>query len=461
MRLDGTDVAGPPGVVPDTTLPPIPAPHQLYQTGLPGVTISGPPSNTLAPPSVAAQAAPPQPVAQPPTAPPPAARPVATGVNSPQFQAAAELNRRAADLLARYPQSPRVQAQAAYLKLQAQAYMQADSVVQTPDGQVHTLTGKIDDPAKPLANFVWNQERKAFVDTGGHYPPVTPRPGSITVLPDGRVYQSDPGGGVTDITRTDPAGIAARKAAEAQGTQAGTASGKLPTELANQGAEATRAISTLDEGAHNIALAKQGGINPGYFAPWLTGVASMAKSIGGDEGTKLLGIDPSAVGDIQTARKTLAIVSSSILKQTLGDSQITDAKIEHFIHAQPGIETDPDALVRVMNWARSQFVYEREMAAQAMEDTSAETGTLPLNWKQKYYSKHGFGPIYNPEAAQMQQPEGRAPAREPPALRRPGRTPAAFQLREVDHGIRCRWRQAGRLFDGGSPVILPAQQTSM
>ena len=288
--------------------------------------------------------------------------------------------------------------------------------------------GQLGDPAKPLANFVWNQERKAFVDTGGHYPPVTPRPGSITVLPDGRVYQSDPGGGVTDITRTDPAGIAARKAAEAQGTQAGTASGKLPTELANQGAKATRAISTLDEGAHNIALAKQGGINPGYFAPWLTGVASMAKSIGGDEGTKLLGIDPTAVGDIQTARKTLAIVSSSILKQALGDSQITDAKIEHFIHAQPGIETDPDALVRVMNWARSQFVYEREMAAQAMEDTSPETGTLPLNWKQKYYSKHGFGPIYNPEAAQMQQPDGRAPPREPPstqaaapdARRRPG-----------------------------------------
>ena len=30
----------------------------------------------------------------------------------------------------------------------AALYMQADSVVQTPQGQVHTLTGKIDDPAE-------------------------------------------------------------------------------------------------------------------------------------------------------------------------------------------------------------------------------------------------------------------------------------------------------------------------
>ena len=70
------DTAGP-GAGPDTTLPPIPAPHQLYQTGLPGVTISGPPSSPLAPPSASApvttaQAAPGQArpsVSQPPPAP--------------------------------------------------------------------------------------------------------------------------------------------------------------------------------------------------------------------------------------------------------------------------------------------------------------------------------------------------------------------------------------------------------
>ena len=63
-------------------------------------------------------------------------------------------------------------------------------------------------------------------------------------------------------------------------------------------------------------------------------------------GAKLLGIDPAFVGNIQTAQKTLAVVSGAILQQVLGSGfgQITDAKIQHFIHAQPGIETDPDAV---------------------------------------------------------------------------------------------------------------------
>ena len=81
----------------------------------------------------------------------------ATGQNSPQFQAALELNRRAA-ILESVPDKTGVnQRQAAALRAQAQLlYMQADSVVQTPQGQVHTLTGKIDDPAKPLPHYVYD-----------------------------------------------------------------------------------------------------------------------------------------------------------------------------------------------------------------------------------------------------------------------------------------------------------------
>ena len=45
-RTGGTDVAGPGA---GTGLPPTPAPNQLYQTGLPGITISGP-ASALAPP---------------------------------------------------------------------------------------------------------------------------------------------------------------------------------------------------------------------------------------------------------------------------------------------------------------------------------------------------------------------------------------------------------------------------
>jgi hypothetical protein len=40
---------------------------------------------------------------------------------------------------------------------------------------------------------------------------------------------------------------------------------------------------------------------------------------------------------------------------------------------------------------------------------------LPPNWQAKYYHEHGFAPIYNPGTGEMQQPDGQAPSREPPA----------------------------------------------
>ena len=65
---------------------------------------------------------------------------------------------------------------------------------------------------------------------------------------------------------------------------------------------------------------------------------------------------------MQTAQKTLSVIGGAILRQALGPgSAITDGKVEQFIHTQPGIETDPQALQRIMAWARSQFTYEREM----------------------------------------------------------------------------------------------------
>ena len=141
LRTGGTDVAGP-GAGPDTTLPPVAQPNQLYQTGLPGVTISGPASNALAPPAAAAPAAP---VAQVPAAvpAPPATRP-ATGQNSPQFQAALELNRRAQALDLVVDPTGRTKALAASLRAQAALYMQADSVTYDPKTGIGTkaITGE-------------------------------------------------------------------------------------------------------------------------------------------------------------------------------------------------------------------------------------------------------------------------------------------------------------------------------
>ena len=129
---------------------PVDVPNTLYQTGLPGVSIRGP-GNGLAPPPAAAAAPPapvtpqPAPVAQAPAAvpAPPATRP-ATGQNSPQFQAAMELNRRAQALDLVVDPTGRTKALAASLRAQAALYMQADSVSYDPKTGIGTkaITGE-------------------------------------------------------------------------------------------------------------------------------------------------------------------------------------------------------------------------------------------------------------------------------------------------------------------------------
>ena len=269
-------------------------------------------------------------------------------------------------------------------------------------------------PAVP-ANYIWDENRTSFIDTTGQHPPVTPRPGGITILPDGRVAQAKPGGGMTILEAADPAAIALRKASEAQGTEIGQNAARFVSAMAEQGRNAGQAIGNIDDGVNRIAQAAAGGLHTGYFAPWMGTIAAAAQSVGGDWGNFLTNVDPAAVGNLQSAEKMLTVVSGKILDQVLGKGQMTDAKIEHFIHAQPGIATDPQALARVLNWARTQFVYEHEMSKQAMSDAAeSPTGALPLNWQAKYYRDHGFAPLYNPRTGEMGQPDGQSPPREPP-----------------------------------------------
>jgi hypothetical protein len=371
-------------------------------------------------PAVPAPPAPPAPTSPQPqptaTATLPHASEVPTGMARPQAQQAQALLARAAQiemLAAQAPHDLRAQAtakaMAADLKTKAQMLLQAENVVQTQEGQLDTLTGKITETAKPLANYRETSPGSGIWIGGPGTEPKFQPPGRLVVSPDGTVWQTGVGG-ATVLSPSDPVAIGARKAAEAAGTAAGQASGKLPSQLADQGRNSAQAIGNIDYGLSQLEKAKAAGINTGYFAPWLGTVAAIGKSLG--ISPSLIGVDPAAVGNIQTAQKTLAVVSGAILQQVLGSgSQITDAKIQHFIHAQPGIETDPDAVNRVLNWARSQFVYEREMAQAGMKDASA-TGILPPGWQAKYYAEHGFAPIYNPETGHMEQPEGREPSRE-------------------------------------------------
>jgi hypothetical protein len=325
------------------------------------------------------------------------------------------LNNRAAALETQYPYSPQAKAQVAALRAKAALYMQADSVSVDPATGIQTkqLTGERLNAAAPNAHYVWNEQQGAYVDTTGVHPPVTPPSPRLTATPGGAILQSKPGGGATVVYQTPPADITTQEAAKTAGAAAGTTMGKLPGQLAELGRNAGQAIGNIDYGMSQVQKAREGGIPTGYFAPWLGGVAAAAKSLGLSDPLQSLGINPTAVGNVQTAQKTLAVVSGAILSQILGpESQVTDAKIQHFIHAQPGIETDPDALGRVLNWARTQFVYEQEMAKQAMHDAK-DTGTLPPGWQASYYDKHGFAPIYDPRSGEMQQPDGQAPGRTP------------------------------------------------
>jgi len=325
-----------------------------------------------------------------------------------------DLQRRAMVLDAQPDPTGRLKTLAAGLRSQAALILQTDSVVNTQEVQLHKMTGKLDDPAKPLADYHETSPGSGIWVGGPGTEPRFQPPGRLVVGPDGTVWQTSTSGAHV-LQPADPAAIAARKAAEAQGTGVGKDVAAQVPKLAEQGRSATQAIGNIDYGMNQLREASKAGIPTGYFSQWLATGAAAAKSLGID--LSALGVDPAAVGNIQSAQKTLGVVAGAILQQAIGkDSQITDAKIEHFIHTQPGIETDPKAIERVLNWARSQFVYEHEMSKAAMDEAAGSpTGTLPLNWQARYFKDKGFAPIYNPGTGEMQQPEGQGPSRSPPA----------------------------------------------
>ena len=418
MRLNGTDVAGPPGVVP---APPDAQPNRLaYGTDLPGVTI-GLPTNGMAPPPTAAapvttatapasapatQAKPP--VLQPPPAlqraiPPPQVLPSGLTAGETQIVAGMVQARTPVAQVAQFIETAKQRntaLQQQYLANQA-TVDQANFDRQKYYTEQLQKTGWEPQPDGSLKNKY----------TGDTKWPPTPR---FTTQEGVGVLAAMPGGDIRLVSPINPAGIITQRSSESQGTEAGKDAGKQLPALMVQGRAATQAIGNIDYGMNQVREATKSGIPTGYFSQGLATAAAAAKSLGID--TTALGVDPAAVGNIQSAQKTLGVVAGAILQQAIGkDSQITDAKIQHFIHTQPGIETDPHAIERVLNWARSQFVYENEMSAAAMKEAAGSpTGTLPLNWQPRYYRDKGFAPIYDPGSGEMRQPEGQQPTREPP-----------------------------------------------
>jgi hypothetical protein len=402
---------------PATDAGPMPVPPVPPATGVPQVQNP----NVLLPlAAVDGSAAPsPQNALAPRASAPPAAQP-GTGMNSPQVQQAQALMQRAAQIemaAAATPNDPRAKATAAAmaadLKARAAVLMQADSVMVGPGGvQTHTLTGKQDNAAVPAMNYQPDPNNPGVLSSPGQKPVVLP-PGRPFQVEGQGAFVAGPGGVTKQVVAPDLPAIAGQKAAETQGSGTGTQAVTQAGDLIKMGRAADTAIGNIDYGLNQLGQANKAGLPTGYYSPGVASAAAALKYFG----LHLPGVKPEAVADLQTAQKTLAVVGGAILQNTIGkDSQITDGKISAFIHTQPGIELDPEAIPRILNWARSQFVYEREMSMTGMQAASENKGMLPLGWQAGYFAKKGsFAPIYDPLSGEMKQPEGQGPTREPPA----------------------------------------------
>jgi hypothetical protein len=429
-RTGGTDTAGPgagSGGPPGGTMTPLPpdqATAQAKATGQP-VPVAGsqglwalPNGNmTSTPPSTTTAAvAPPAPVPPPASsqASLPHASSVPTGASSPQYQQAMDLQRRAMILDAQPDPTGRLKTLAAGLRSQAALALQNDSVVNTQEGQLHTLTGKLDDPAKPLADYRETTPGSGIWVGGPGTEPKFQPPGRLIIDKAGDVWRTTTGG-AEKLSRLDPAAVAALNEAAAAGTATGTAVAKQLPELMAQARNAASQEGQIDYATNQLREATKGGIPTGYFSQGLATAAAAAKSLGLTDALRAVGVNPEAVGNVQTAQKTLSVIGGAILRQALGPgSAVTDAKVEQFIHTQPGIETDPQALQRIMAWARSQFTYERELGTAAVAEAAKpeNAGRLPPHFLAAYYRDHGFAPIYDTGTQEMQQPDGRQPSRE-------------------------------------------------
>jgi hypothetical protein len=345
----------------------------------------------------------------------PSAASLPSGVNSQQYQQAVDLQRKALALDALVDPTGRAKVLAAGLRQQAQLLLQTDSVVQTQEGQFHPLSGKIDEAAKPLADYHETTPGSGIWVGGPGTEPRFQPPGRLIIDKAGDVWRTT-SGGAEKLSRLDPTAVAALNEAEAAGTATGKAVAQQLPDIMAQARDAAAQEGQIDYASNQLREAAKGGIPSGYFSQGLATAAAAAKSLGID--TSSLGVNPEAVGNAQTAQKTLSVIGGAILRQALGPgSAITDAKVEQFIHTQPGIETDPQALQRIMGWARSQYTYTRELGQAAVTEAAKpeNAGRLPPHWLAAYYRDHGFAPIYDPGTQEMRQPDGAQPARVTPA----------------------------------------------
>ena len=315
--------------------------------------------------------------------------------------------------------NPAFAKRAADLRLQAQQIIQAGATVSAQqngrEGTLEVVTGKFT-PYTPLPSPRGMQNTAAAWD-GTKWVPVTPDNQANAVQGTWAVTGSG-----AQFYPNSPAGIQAQEAAKTSGAAAGTATGRLTSATRRSGAHIGAGdAATSITGWSQLEKAKAGvASTPADFAPWLSSPLARSRQSPFSRRLwhlQLLGDDLHLLATCRLHRRRLAVVSGADYRmlEVLGpDSQLPMPRFSISYTRSLACRTQPDALNRVLNWARSQFVYEREMAAQGMKDAS-QTGVLPTNCQANYYDKHGFAPIYNPGTGEMEQPDGGAPSREPPA----------------------------------------------
>lgn len=399
----------PPGLIASAMAPPTAQAGNVATDAMPPAGM--PPAGAGAPVAVAGPGAPTAPTGAPGAA---AAMPP-TGANSPQIQEAIALQNKATALetnrLTMF--DPRAQHLANAYRQRAQLLMGLDTYATGPGGvQINTRTGQIGNAPVPLANYQPDPAHPGIWTSPGQKPFAEPSQRIVNVPGVGAV-QSTLGGGAQVVVPQSPSGIAAAQSAAAQGTQSGKT---LPTvdSMTRLGTEAATAIGNIDYGLNQLHQAAQGGLPPGKATPMLADAAAWAKSLGID--TTRFGIDPNAVANVQAGAKTLAVLGGRIIQQAIGpDSQITEGKVEAFIHAHPDLANDPNAIEKILGWARSQYVFSNNMAKDAMAHADPQTGMIPAGWRADYAKRFGFAPIYDPLSGEMKQPQsGEGPAEEPP-----------------------------------------------
>jgi hypothetical protein len=393
----GDDLVGPRPLPPIGAGSPVVTPQLLANTPAPQpqAQIPQPPANRVMPGGTDGPpaATPPPPVQQPVPR-----QPLATGVNSPQYQQGMQFKRQAAamKMAPGYALSPQMQAAAAWLDTQGDGMMKLETFQEDTQGGVHgqrnVLTNQFTpDPARRMmatesGDVINDQGRVIFhvnpvqleKDAEGQYwyVPKYPTPG-----PGGALVPPQPAGG----NMPTPA------FAEEQKVEA-TRLSKLRSEVLDRAKESAQANTMIANTETALQEAQKGNLGAGALSPDKLRIVATAKALGINLAP--FGIDADKLGAAQVTREQLQQLNGAILRK-MYPQRITNADLAISGTVLPNYGLDPEALTSNFEIYKRQNDYDTRMA-QDMLDYQDQHHSL-VGWENQWHKKAGFGagPIDN------------------------------------------------------------------